>query len=490
MGRSHGIISSLFSVCAMKEYFRSYIKGIVVLGVTLWAGAAFSQTVPEPVIASLERANLPPSAVSIDVREVSSESPWISWQPHLPQNPASAMKLVTTQAALDVLGPGYAWKTQAYATGARKGDVLYGDLIIKGSGDPKLVLENFWLFLRQIRIRGIREIRGNVLLDRSAFEQSSFDAALFDGEPLRSYNAGPDALLLNYKAISYRFVPDPDNGRVRIMMDPPLARHSVKAPKLVSGDCGDWQKRLGAEFDVTRTHFRGNYALACGERVWHVHPYHMTNNQFFGGVFRQVWKDLGGVFKGEVRDGVVTSDAYLVAEWQSVTLAEVVRDINKYSNNVMARQLLLTMAFEATQSPATPQLGAAVVRASLQNRGIEASELVLENGAGLSRNARISADSLGRLLVSGFRSATMPEFVASMPVVGYDGTMKRRLTDAGVARSAHIKTGLLADVRAIAGYVLAASGRRYSVVFLINHPRAPAGWEAQDALLQWIYEKG
>lgn len=456
----------------------------------LWTGVAFSQALPETVVASLERANLPPSSIGIDVREVGSGSPWISWQPHVPLNPASTMKLVTTQAALDVLGPGYTWKTQAYATGARKGDVLYGDLIIKGSGDPKLVLENFWLFLRQIRIRGIREIRGDVLLDRSAFESSSFDAALFDGEPLRSYNAGPDALLLNYKAITYRFVPDPDNGRVRIMMDPPLAGHAVTAPKLVSGDCGNWQKQLAAEFEVTGTHFRGNYALACGERAWHVHPYHMTNNQFFGGVFRQVWQDLGGVFKGEVRDGVVTTEAYLVAEWRSAPLAEVVRDVNKYSNNVMARQMLLTMAFEATRSPATPQLGAAVVQASLQRRGIQASELVIDNGSGLSRNARISADSLGRMLVSGFRSATMPEFIASMPVVGYDGTMKRRLTDAGVARSAHIKTGLLADVRAIAGYVLAASGRRYSVVFLINHSQAPAGWEAQDALLQWIYEKG
>ncbi len=462
----------------------------LILHFGLVAGLTHAQSLPEPVIASLQSANIPPSAIGIDVRDVNGDQPWISWQPHVPHNPASTMKLLTTQTALDVLGPAYAWRTQAYTTGIRKGDVLHGDLIIKGSGDPKLVLENFWLFLRQIRIRGIREIRGNVFLDRSAFESVDFDAALFDGEPLRSYNAGPDALLLNFQSITYRFVPDPDYKRVRIMMDPPLAGHAVTAPRLVEGECGDWRARLQTSFEVEGSHFRGTYAASCGERIWNVHPYHMTNNQFFGSVFRQVWKDLGGVFKGEVSDGQVPPDAQLIAEWQSATLAEVIRDINKYSNNVMARQLLLTMGAETTQSPATAESGALMVRSSLQSRGIEAPELVVENGSGLSRDERISADSMGRMLVSSFRSATMPEFISSMPVAGYDGTMRRRLVDAGVARSAHIKTGLLTDVRAIAGYVLAASGRRYSVVFFINHALAPAGQEAQDALLQWIYEKG
>ena len=473
----------------MFALFRALATGLF-FSTSLLPGLSHAQFLPESVSASLQRANIPSDAVGIDVREVNGDQPWINWQPHVPFNPASTMKLVTTQTALDILGPAFTWRTRAYTTGVRQGDVLQGDLIIKGSGDPKLVLENFWLFLRQIRIRGIREIRGNVLLDRSAFASADFDAALFDGEPMRSYNAGPDALLLNYQAITYRFVPDPDNKRVRIMMDPPLAGHAVTAPSLVEGDCGDWRARMKASFDVEGSHFRGTYALSCGERTWHVHPYQMTNNQFFGGVFRQVWKDLGGEFRGEVRDGQVSPDAQLIAEWQSTTLADVIRDINKYSNNVMARQLLLTMGSEVTQMPATVESGVSMVRASLQIRGINAPELVMENGSGLSRDERISADSMGRMLVSAFRSATMPEFMASMPIVGYDGTMRRRLTEAGVARSAHIKTGLLTDVRAVAGYVLAASGRRYSVVFFINHALAPAGQEAQDALLQWIYEKG
>lgn len=475
----------------MNCYQKFFLKLPVVLSAFFSiVTSVMAQDLPESVVSSLVRAQIPPSAISIDVREVQGNQPWISWQPHLPQNPASTMKLVTTQAGLDVLGPAYAWRTQAYTSGVREGDVLHGDLYIKGGGDPKLVLENFWLFLRQIRIRGIREIRGDVLLDRSLFAAAPFDAAQFDGEPLRAYNAGPDALLLNFKSISFRFVPDPHNGRVRIMMDPPLAGHVVTPPALTAAECGDWRARLDTTFDVSGTHFRGTYAMSCGERVWYVHPHHLSDNQFFGSVFRQVWQDLGGVFNGDVKDGVVPPDAPLIAEWQSATLGELIRDINKNSNNVMTRQLLLTMAAEATKAPATPESGAAVVRASLQSRGIQAPELVIDNGSGLSRNARISADSLGRMLVSSFRSATMPEFMASMPLAGYDGTMRRRLIDTGVARSAHIKTGLLTDVRAIAGYVLAASGRRYSVVFLINHPRAPAGLEAQDALLQWIYERG
>src|SRR5690606_25478880 len=377
---------------------------------SLLSGVSHALSLPEPVSSSLERANIPLDAIGIDVRDVNGDQPLISWQPHVPHNPASTMKLVTTQTALDILGPAFTWRTQAYTTGERRGDVLHGDLIIKGSGDPKLVLENFWLFLRQIRIRGIREIRGNVLLDRSAFASADFDAALFDGEPLRSYNAGPDALLLNFQAIFFRFAPDPYHQRVRILMDPPLADHKVTAPRLVEGDCGDWRARMKASFEVEGSHFRGSYALSCGERVWHVHPYQMTNNQFFGGVFRQVWKDLGGEFKGQVLDGQVSPDAQLIAEWQSATLAEIIRDINKYSNNVMARQLLLSMGSEVAQRPATVESGASMVRASLQIRGIQAPELVVENGSGLSRNERISADSMGRMLVSAFRSATMPEF--------------------------------------------------------------------------------
>jgi D-alanyl-D-alanine carboxypeptidase/D-alanyl-D-alanine-endopeptidase (penicillin-binding protein 4) len=457
----------------------------------LSAGSALAQALPPPVADALIRAGIPLDSVGVYVQDLNGGGmPLAGLNTTVPLNPASTMKLVTTNAALELLGPTFTWKTKAYANGPQVGDVLHGDLIIKGGGDPKLVLENFWLFLRQIRNRGIREIRGNLVLDRSAFEEGFYDPALFDGDPLKSYNAGPDALLLNYKTIGYRFVPDEVTGQVRVMVDPPIAGYPVVVPKLSVGECGDWKAKLQAAFNGNGTSFAGTFAASCGEKTWYVHPYHMTHTQYFDAVFRQVWSDMGGSFKGRVVNGVVPPAARFVGEWESTTLPEVIRDINKHSNNVMARQLLMALAADILKLPANPERGARAIKTWLANKGIDAPELVIENGSGLSRIERISAGTLGRMLVAAFRSPTMPEFMSSMPLAGVDGTMRLRLKTRSAAGSAHIKTGSLIDVRSIAGYMLAASGRRYAVVCIINHFNAPASQEAQDALLQWVFERG
>jgi D-alanyl-D-alanine carboxypeptidase/D-alanyl-D-alanine-endopeptidase (penicillin-binding protein 4) len=217
----------------------------------------------------------------------------------------------------------------------------------------------------------------------------------------------------------------------------------------------------------------------------------MTQNQYFEAVFRRMWTDLGGTLIGEVKNGGIPVNARLVGELESGPLSDTIRDINKYSNNVMARQLLLTLAAGVFKLPASPERGAQAIKTWMNRKNISASELVVENGAGLSRSERISAETLGRMLVAAFRSPTMPEFISSLPLAGVDGTMRERLKARTASGHAHIKTGSLTDVRAIAGYVLAASGRRYALVFIINHPNAPAaGHEAQDALLQWVYEQG
>jgi D-alanyl-D-alanine carboxypeptidase/D-alanyl-D-alanine-endopeptidase (penicillin-binding protein 4) len=454
------------------------------------ANSVSAHQLPAKVLEALKEAEIPKSAVGVWVQEVSRKKALISWNQDMPFSPASTMKLVTTNAALDVLGPTFTWKTQAFADGTLNGDVLNGDLIIKGSGDPKLVTENFWLFLRQIRAKGIREIRGDVLLDRSAFEDGAYDPAAFDGDAIKTYNAGTDALLLNYDAFRFQFIPNSTASAVNVIMDPPVASYPITAPILSNDACGDWQRKLQASLDGHGVVFKGTFSLACGEKTWYVYPYQMTHTQYFGTVFRRMWSDLGGVFKGDVRDGVTTSTAHLITEWQSTTLPEVIRDINKYSNNVMARQLLLTMSAQATKAQANTQDGAKVIKDWLSSKDIEAPELVIENGSGLSRNERIAPHTMARILVDAFKSPLMPEFISSMPLVGYDGTMRNRLNGQDVAGNAHIKSGSLADVRAVAGYILAESGKRYVVVCFINHENASQGVDALDALMQWVYEHG
>lgn len=452
--------------------------------------SALAQELPAPVAAAFRRAGVPTESIGVYVRAVESARPFYAVNPSLPLSPASTMKLFTTDAALETLGPAYVWKTAAYVRGREQNGVLEGDLILRGAGDPHLVQENLWLFLRRIRAKGIRDIHGDLLLDRSLFSDDGHDAALFDGEPLKSYNAGADALLLNFNAFDIRFIPDQAAGRARLVVEPPAAGLAISGPRLVGGECGDWKGALAPHIDDASIAIDGDYPYACGEKEWFIHPYGMSRSAYFGAVFRRIWAELGGSFSGTVRDAPLPSDARLVAEWQSEPLGQVVRDINKYSNNVMARQLLLTLGAESGVRPADTASGAQAVRAWLAKKGIAAPELVIDNGSGLSRNARVSAETMGRMLLAAYHAPTMPEFIASLPIAAVDGSMRNRLRDSDASGHAHLKTGTLDGVRAVAGYVLSASGRRYVLVCLVNHPNATASLRAMDALLQWVYERG
>ncbi len=427
-------------------------------------------TLPLPLATALRAARLQPSTVGIYVQEVGSNKPLLSMNADKPMNPASVMKLVTTYAALELLGPAYIWKTGIYETGSRHGDVLDGDLVFKGAGDPKLTEQDLWTALKALRARGIREVRGNMVLDRSAFDPSGYDAAKFDGDPMRAYNAGPDALLINFKAFDLTFAPDEAAGTVNVTMEPRAAGLPIRANvRLTQGACADLRgPQIKYKFDPTGISVEGNYAASCGVKDLWVHPYELSQDQYVGAVLRQLWTEVGGSLSGEVHNGALPAGARLVYEIESESLSETVRDINKYSNNVMARELFLSLGNELTHLPGTPERSFRAIKSWFAAKHFGGDDLVMENGSGLSRVERISAQTLGRMLVAAFRSPVMPEFMSSMPLVAYDGTMRRRLVTKDVAGQAHVKTGTLNDARAIAGYVLASSGRRYVVVCLVN----------------------
>ena len=349
----------------------------------------------------------------------------------------------------------------------------------------------------------MREIRGDLVLDRNYFEPLDDDAGRFDGEPLRPYNVGPDALLVNFKTVRFTFSPDAERRTVQVVAEPrPAQLELSQSLRLAEGPCGDWRARLKAEFQsvgstagntagstsgsTARASFGGVYAASCGEKTWNVAL--LPHAAYVSGVFRQLWEELGGTIKGGVRNGTASANARLLYAAESPALAEVVRDINKFSNNVMARQLFLTLSAEVLKLPANAERSERVIQSWLAQKSLRIPELVIENGSGLSRLERISAGNLGQLLVSAWHSAVMPEFIASMPLVAYDGTMRKRLKFESVAGQAHIKTGSLSDVRAVAGYVLDRNGRRFIVVLLINHANAGGAQAAQDALLRWVYE--
>lgn len=465
----------------------------VSLAVLLPAGAAAqSGALPEPVARALAQAGIPENATAFYVHEIGAERPLVSAGAERALNPASSIKLLTTYASLELLGPAYTWATEAYAAGAVNQGVLAGDLVLKGYGDPKMTLENFWLLLRNLRGRGLREIRGDLVLDRGYFEAEAFDPARFDDQPTRPYNTGPDALLVNFKAVRLQFIPEPEARAVRIVAEPALPQvQIVNNLALDHGACGDWVGRLKLDAQggagAARLAFNGSFAASCGERVRNYSV--LGHSQYVLGLFRELWRELGGTLSGGVRDGAAGTEVRLITSVQSPTLAEIVRDINKFSNNVMARQLFLTLGAVGVGAPGSTEKTSRAIRQWLAGKGLSFPELVLENGSGLSRIERISAKNLGQLLLTAFRSPVMPELIASLPLAAVDGTLKKRLSGAEVAGQAHLKTGSLSGVRSIAGYVLDNAGRRVVVVFIVNHANAGNAQPVQDALLRWVYNR-
>ena len=438
--------------------------------------------------AALQRAQLPATALAAVVAEAAPGAALrLAHRAEVEVNPASVMKLVTTAAALDLLGPAWTWRTRVYTTGVLQPDgTLRGDLIVRGGGDPKLVAERLWLLLRRVRGLGIRHVAGDLVLDRTAFALPPHDPAAFDGEPLRPYNVGPDALLVNFGAQVLTFTPDEGAGVARVQSEPPLADVAVpETVPLARGSCEDWRAALRADWtDARRPRLAGRYPAACGERAWAVaHP---EPAAWAGRAIAGVWAAVGGTLAGQVRDGVTPAAARLRLTWPSPPLAEVVRDVNKLSQNAMAQHVLLALAWagrDPDEAPATWEAArAALQRWWRQRLGPDVPVPQVINGAGLSRDERLTARALAQLLQWAWAQPWGPEFAATLPRLGVDGTLARWPAD-GVA--AHLKTGSLADVQALAGYVHLPDGRRRVLVAIVNHPEARAARPALDALVQW-----
>ncbi|MCL2075775.1 MAG: D-alanyl-D-alanine carboxypeptidase/D-alanyl-D-alanine-endopeptidase [Betaproteobacteria bacterium] len=453
------------------------------LALLFFAMPLFASELPKSVQQALSRARIPEDAVSVVVEPVEGNDFLFSHNGDVPMNPASAMKLVTAYAALEILGPGNTWRTGFWSEVEPDEDgVLQGDLYLKGSGDPVLTQERFWRLLRLLRERGVRTITGNLVLDRSLFRAPQGNPGAFDKRPLRAYNVAPDGLLVDFFAL--RFILRPEEDGVRFMMENPNDSITVNANvALGTGGCDGWRNRL----DVRRTRghldIAGDFPASCGERFLLLSP--LSPDVYIDGLFRSLWRELGGALQGKVRSGNTPGDAILLAAQDSPHLSEIVRDVNKWSNNVVARQVFLALGGNGAVST---EAAAKRVADWLAQQGLDFPELVLENGSGLSRIERISADSMNRMLAHAWRAATMPEFLASLPVAAVDGTMHQRLKGTAAAGRARIKTGYLDGVRTAAGYVQDVNGRRYAMTIFINHPNAISGQGAIDALIRQIAE--
>ena len=471
---------------------RRLIACLFLVLVTLPVVARDRPYLPPDVERVLTQRRIPGTSLSVLVREIGREEPLVSYNAQVPRNPASTMKVLTTYAALEILGPAYTWRTRAYATGEVRDLVLQGNLVLEGGGDPFMTADRWWGFVNGLRQLGIERIAGDVVIDNSYFAPQGDDRGSFDNRPYRTYNVLPDALLVNSQTVNVSIVPDEATGSVRARVNPWPANLAVdNAVRLDRGPC----RRGGGGVVVAmpegpagnRLSLGGHYASGCGPMA--VTRAVMRAPDFAFGTFKTYWQQSGGTLDGSMRLGTVPAGARLVFTYESLTLAEVIRLVNKFSSNVMARTLLLTLGAEKAGRPGSAAGGDRVVRDFLASRGIVIPDLVLENGSGLSRTERISAEGLADVLLEAWRSPYAAEFQASLPLSAVDGTLRRRFRSPGMEGRLRMKTGTLQDVSALAGYVNAASGKTYVVVIILNHPGAEhgAGEQAQAALVDWVF---
>lgn len=461
-----------------------------------WFAIAFAagmqsraNNLPQGVTDALLKAGIPAEAVSIYVLPLDGGAPILSVNAAQPMNPASTMKLVTSYAALESLGPDYTWQTGFWARGEISEGRLQGDLIVRGGGDPYLTLERIWLMQRALRDKGVREIGGNLVLDLTRYDLPPTDPGAFDGEPLSAYNAVPSPLIANFNAQHVRL--SPDGEEVAIRPELPLAGMKfISQLQLTDDACNGWRDGILASMPDPAMKevvvFEGVYPRACGEKRLPLNLLEPAQN--FAQTFRILWEESGGKWTGGIALGVAPPETAPLLEFDSPPLVDVIRPLNKHSSNIMTRMLFLTLGLEKFGAPATPGKSVMAVRETLLARNLDFPELFLENGAGLSRNERISARSMGQLLLAAYRSPHFSELESALPISAIDGTLRKRFNGSAFAGHAHLKTGSLRDVRALAGYIIDRNHARMAVVMLVNHANADQSEEAQAALLSWLYE--
>jgi len=467
----------------------------ILITLTGWPaiGSANNQ-LPDEIANAIKQSGFNQDGIGLFIQAVDAVEPLVEFQADTALNPASVIKLVTTAAALGILGSGYRWSTDVWYTGNIEDDTLEGNLYFRGNGDPYLTPERFWRLLNRVSIFGIRHINGNIGIDNTYFKSEPVNYAAFDAQPYRTYHVGPNALLVGFQATEFHFAVVNQQKQEKLQITPFPASPKLQIlnnVKLTNGRCGAWQKRLSLSTrsvdGILQVSFGGRYALNCDDRTLYRR---VTETQdHFQHYFLPLWYQLGNTLKGDIKLTSVPDNAKPAIKEASISLSEAIRLINKFSNNVMTRQLLLSMGAQSLGPPGTPQKGIQVVKSWLAEQKLGDPALQLDNGAGLSRNTRISAAQLGQLLHYVFQQPYMPEFIASLPVSGYDGTMAHRFTNEPLQGHAHIKTGLLDFVQSMAGYITTATGKRYVVVLLQNHPRAhtKAGERLQDHIIRWIF---
>ena len=452
---------------------------------------AFAQNsdseIPKKLSETLRQYEISLNDVTLLVQAMDEVTPRVALNLDIDRNPASLIKLITTWVALEVLGPNFTWETNLYAAkSAHRGNIV-GNIILKGDGDPYFLNRDLWTLLGELKNSGISQITGDLLIDETKFLVDETDPYLFDGDGRHIYNALPKAFVLNFNSIELKFTVD-QAGKVILLTTKPSMPdlNLINNIGVIQKPCiGDMPKIKLSLVNANEYLISGVMPTSCDEyKIYRdLIPHHL----YVKNMFEKYWAQWGGTFSGSVGFGEVGTEHELLASFKSRPLGELVRVTNKWSNNLMARMLVYSLAGDIGEPPYTRSSGLKVIMRELRKNNLDTSNLAIDNGSGLSRDTKLTGRFLFQFLKNAWGKPYMPEFVSSMSIAGVDGTARKRFQHPSQIGVMHLKTGSLEDVSAIAGYIHKKNGKTFVVFSIINSPNVNdgIGKKFESALLDW-----
>lgn len=388
-------------------------------------------------------------------------------------NSASLVKIITTYIALKDLGPNYKWQSDFYHSGKVENGTLDGDLIFSGGADATFSIEDLEKMIRKIQSKGIKKINGDLILDYSFFGKMPTEKD-FDKNPLRAYNVLPSAIAIQSNTINFKLFTQ--KNKIKVIADPNLKNLLVyENLRISNGKCGNWKSRLkiiaSKNNNKNSVEFSGGFSRRCNEKE--IDLAILDQSHYFFEVFKDLWIKNGGFFDGSYRNQYIEDlDKVHLCKHFSRPLSELIRDVNKYSLNLMARNLMLTVIKEKNDVQPTEDMVNQYIHKWLEEKGLPHKELYIDNGAGLSRRIQISTNQLLMILQTIYNDPFMPEMIASFPIASIDGTLKNKMKTTKFSRNGHFKTGSLKNVVGIAGFFLSDAKEMKAFIFMMNHEDA------------------
>jgi D-alanyl-D-alanine carboxypeptidase/D-alanyl-D-alanine-endopeptidase (penicillin-binding protein 4) len=503
--------------CAGVDARRAALRRLLASGLAAGLAAPAAWALPAPGVANrpggpprrgslaqageamLRSSGLPISSLGAYVRAVDADAPLVAVNPEASYAMASTTKVVTSLAALDLLGVNFRWRTFAFLRGTLVEGTLLGDLLIVGGGDARLSSAELRDWFALLRAQGLKRIAGDIVLDRYAFDLNEGDFANTPPPSTgRAYHVRPDAFAID-EGLLHVAIEGARGARATITLEPPLAAMRIANKVSMRGGCSATARLVD---DATGSHLnvQGSWSASCGRRELVLVP--NAPSLFTTRALAGLWAEAGGSLSGTVVERARQVGATLIPSgpdgkpqmpWAvhlSEPLPVVLHDMNKSSNNVTARHLMLALSRGFPLRPATLPEAQSRMQEWLVRQGLAAGDVMVENGSGLSRGERAKPRALAHLLANAWHAPRLREFLLSLPVAGMDGTLQRRMQGTAAEGHAFLKTGTLLDTRALAGYVQGGSGRMYAVALMVNHPEAARATPALDRFIEWLARSG